>query len=197
MRVVSRPEVRYAESMRQRLSNIEDQNRVAQWLMDEGSVSLAYLLRTDRTILLVCGSMNDYDVLTKISTVLGAPMTSSKVATTTTLPMGAVRVQAARAYTLLEILLPRLVGLKAMEAAAALNFFPPSGLIGGRHTMDEFLTPVWWKFAQRCMAEWNSRRRVKASDAELENWTRAWVEGRIRRARRFLDAATNAKSSLT
>lgn len=188
MNVTSRPELRYANSSRERLARAEDQELIAQWLMDEGSVSVAYYRRTDRTILLVCGSMNDYDVLSRISVVLGAPITSSRSPSLTILPMGAVRVQGARAFALLEVLIPRLVGLKAMEAAAALKFFPPSGLVKGRHTTDEFLATVWRQYARKCLFEWNSRRQVKVGDDELEKWARSWVEGRIRRARRFVDA---------
>ena len=188
MKVISRPEVKYGGLVQQRLSSIEDQNKVAQLLMDEGSVSVAYFPRTDRTILLVCGSMNDYDVLRRISQVLGVAITSSKAPTQRTLPMGAVRAQGARAYVLLESLLPWLVGLKGLEAAGALRFFPRSGLISGRHTTDEFLASVWWGFARKSLSEWNSRRRAKATESELEGWAKSWVEGRVRRARRFIDA---------
>jgi hypothetical protein len=87
-----------------------------------------------------------------------------------------------------EIIGPHLVGLKAMEARAALKFFPPSGLLRGRHTTDEFLTHVWEEFAIHTLHEWNSRRISKLSDHALENYARGWVEGRIRRARRFVDA---------
>ena len=185
--VVSRPEVRYAESMRQRLKKVEDQERTAQWLMDEGSVSVAYSPRTDHTILLVCGSMNDYAVLSKIGEILGVQITSSNAPAVTTLPMGAVRVQGPRAYATLRLLRPRLMGLKGMEADEALRFFPPSGGVGGRHTTDEFLTKTWRDYAKGCYSEWNKRRRIKSSRDDMERLAAAWVEGRIRRARRFID----------
>lgn len=185
--VVSRPEVRYANSVRARLSIGEDQEKVAQWLMDEGSVSVAYFGPTDSTILLVCGGMNDFDVLSQIGRVLGVPITSSRLPSLTTLPMGAVRVQGPRAYALLQALVPRLLGLKELEAREAMRFFPPSGKVKGRHTTDEFLSNVWLEHARKSLFEWNSRRRVKLGSEELEARAKAWVEGRIRRARRFLN----------
>ncbi|HEV2226300.1 MAG TPA: hypothetical protein VGR56_05785, partial [Nitrososphaerales archaeon] len=168
--------------------NNEDRDRVAQWLMDEGSVTVSYFVRPDYTILIVCGSMNDYVVLSRISSILGVPITSSRVPSATILPVGAVRVQGARAYALLETLLPHLAGLKASEAKAALAFFPQTGRITGRHTTDEFLVSVWKEFAVSSLKSWNARRRRKLSDDELVNLSRTWVEGRIRRARRFIDS---------
>ena len=188
LEVVSRPEARFANAMRERLDTTADQDELAQWLMDEGSISVAHSIQKDTTILLVCGSMCDYEVLSRISRILGAPITSSKVPFVTALPMGAVRVQGARAYAVLQILLPKLVGLKRMEAEEALRFFPPSGIVRGRHTTDEFLAKAWKEHAHKTLHEWNSRRRIKASEGELNSLARTWVQGRIRRARRFLDA---------
>jgi len=173
--------------MRRHLRDESDIKRISQWLMDEGSVSLAHFPRGDYTALIVCGSMNDYSVLSSISTLLETPITSSKAPSATTLPMGAVRVQGARAYALLEILKGHLVGLKGSEATAALKFFPPSGRLRGRHTTDEFLLPVWEDFARKSLLEWNSRRRTKMSPQEIDYRATAWLAGRVRRARRFLD----------
>lgn len=188
LKIPSRPEIKLANQMRLLISNNEDRDRVAQWLMDEGSVTVSYFVRPDYTILIVCGSMNDYVVLSRISSILGVPITSSRVPSATILPVGAVRVQGARAYALLETLLPHLAGLKASEAKAALAFFPQTGRITGRHTTDEFLVSVWKEFAVSSLKSWNARRRRKLSDDELVNLSRTWVEGRIRRARRFIDS---------
>jgi hypothetical protein len=155
--------------------------------MDEGSVSICYTKLSDLTQLLVCGSMNDYFVLSRISSILGAPIVSSAVGTSTRLPNGAVRVQSARAYALLRLIRPHLIGLKAAEADAALEFFPRSGVVRGRHTTDEFLTHVWREHALNTMMEWNSRRRVKITQAKMSERVANWVEGRVRRARRFID----------
>ncbi len=193
MNVASRPEVRLARDIRQRLSRVEDQDRIAQWLMDEGSISVCYYGPSDITQLLVCGSMNDYSVLSQISKILGAPITSSRAPQATTLPMGAVRVQSARAYALLELLRPRLVGLKALEATAALSFFTPPGRVKGRHTTDEFLASVWRAYAINTLLEWNLRRRMKIGPGEINVRAKTWVEGRIKRARRFLESPSNPK----
>lgn len=188
LEVSSRPEVGLASYLRRRLTNNEDTRAVAQWLMDEGSVSVAFFKRGNYTILIVCGSMNDYHVLSVLSVILETPITSSKAPGATTLPMGALRVHSARAYALLGILEPRLVGLKAMETRAALHFFPPSGLLRGRHTTDEFLVPIWKDYALQTLIAWNSRRRVKLDQQDLEKRATQWVTGRIKRARRYVDA---------
>ncbi|MDV3278632.1 MAG: hypothetical protein LYZ69_09260 [Nitrososphaerales archaeon] len=103
--------------------------------------------------------------------------------------MGAVKVHAAKAYALLEVLGNRLSGLKAMEAKAALNFFPRSGSVRGRHTTDEFLVPVWREYAHEALKAWNSKRRVKLGETQIGEWAASWLEGRIKRARRFIDRA--------
>jgi len=41
--VKSRPEVRFANAIRSRLTESKGEEKVGQWLMDEGSVSVAYL----------------------------------------------------------------------------------------------------------------------------------------------------------
>jgi hypothetical protein len=186
--VVSHPEAILASTIRHRLSAETDKCKVSQWLMDEGSVSVAYFAKSDHTILLVCGSMNDFEVLSSISEIVDTKITSSKAPGPKTLPIGAIRVQSARAYALLDAILPHLVGLKAKEAEAALKFFPPSGLRRGRHTTDEFLFVVWKEFSLNAIHEWNKMRKVKISEEEINERARIWVESRIRRARRFLDA---------
>ena len=187
--VVSRPELRLANATVSKLNESKQALAVAQWLMDEGSVSVAYLRSSDLTALLVCGSMCDFAVLSRVSAALGANIVSSRLPTQTSLPMCAVRVQSAKAHALLRALKEHLYGLKAMEADEALRFFPSSGVVRGRHTTDEFLEPVWRKFANETLVQWNSRRRIKEPPEVLEGFARTWVRGRIRRARRFIDAA--------
>jgi hypothetical protein len=197
MTTVSRPEAALAANMKRRLSNEGDRRVVAQWIMDEGSISVAYFSRGDYTILIVCGSMNDYSVLALLSKILEVSITSSKSPSPTTLPMGAIRVQSARAYALLGELPPDLHGLKGQEARAALEFFPPSGLLRGRHTTDEFLLPAWKGFSMKTMFEWNSRRRVKTREDRLTQLADISVNARVRRARRFLDASQRSVAPKT
>ncbi|MDV3278631.1 MAG: hypothetical protein LYZ69_09255 [Nitrososphaerales archaeon] len=75
--VTSRPEVGLSNYIRRRLASEDDRTKVAQWVMDEGSISVAFFKRTDLTSLVVCGSMNDFDVLSEISNILAAPITTS------------------------------------------------------------------------------------------------------------------------
>jgi hypothetical protein len=186
--VKSRPEAALASYMRRILVKEVDKCKVAQWIMDEGSVSVAYFSKGDYTLLLVCGSMNDYAVLSSISKILETTISSSKAPGPTTLPMVAVRVQSARAYTLLEIVMPYLTGLKRREAQVALNVFPHTGMLRGRHTTDEFFLDVWKEFAVDVLSEWNKKRKVKTNERELLERAQKWVEGRVKRARRFRDA---------
>ena len=58
----------------------------------------------------------------------------------------------------------------------------------GRHTTDEFLVPVWRRYAIFALNEWNRRWRIGAPNEELAAWAEVWVNNRIRRARRFVDA---------
>ncbi len=193
MDVISRPEAGLANTMKLRLREEVDRCKAAQWLMDEGSVSVAYFRRGDYTILLVCGSMNDYLVLASISDIIDARITSSRVPKETALPMSAIRVQSARAYALLEAIAPHLLGLKAMEAQAALRRFPPSGILRGRHTTEEFFLPIWKQFPLEALILWNARRRVKMSQLEIFALAEKWVEGRVKRARRFIDAPVKSE----
>ena len=186
--VVSRPYIRHSNFIRKCLEDQRDRIRVAQWLVDEGSVSATYSHRSDYTSLLVCGSMNDSDAISVISSILQTPSTCSRSGRITALPLLGIRVVSAKAHALLEILLPEMKGLKAMEARAAISFFPPSGIVPGRHTTDEFMLSVWRNFAIDTLKSWNQKRRQKLSDYEMANMARTWVEGRIRRARRFIDS---------
>ncbi len=136
--------------------------------------------------------MNDYAVLSRVSAAVRAGIVSSKLPEPTILPMGAIRVQSAKVYALLQVLENHLIGLKATETTEALRFFPLSGVVRGRHTTDEFLEPVWKQFALETLYQWNSRRRVKSPSWALEELARTWVEGRVRRARRFVGASPAA-----
>lgn len=186
--VISRPDIRHSNFVRKCLEDPKDRIRVAQWITDEGSVGLTYSNQADYSSLLVAGSMNDYDALSVISSILETPCTCSRSGQTTTLPLLGLRMVSAKAYALLEVLLSEMKGLKNMEARAALSFFPRTGTLPGRHTTDEFLLPVWKEFAISSLRSWNARRRKKLSDEEMTWKARAWVEGRIKRARRFVDA---------
>ena len=183
----SKPEVRHANFVREALKSEPDRIRVAQWVTDEGSVGVTYHPKTDTTVLLVCGEMNDYEAINSISSILRTPCDGIRSPQPTVLPLLGVRMISAKAYALLEILLPYMYGLKAMEARAALAFFPRYGTLKGRHTSDEFLTDVWREFALRSVSHWNEVRDEKLSAGEVQAFADAWVNGRIRRARRFLE----------
>lgn len=184
----SRPEVRHGNFVHEVLKSDSARIRVAQWVTDEGSVGVTYSPREDTTCLLVCGHMNDYEAISTISSILQTPCTGSVSRGPTTLPTLAVRMVSAKAYALLELLLPYMSGLKAMEAQAALAFFPRRGTIAGRHTSDEFLTGIWKSFALSSISHWNDARKKKITESEIKSLADSWVEGRIRRARRFIDS---------
>jgi hypothetical protein len=186
--VISRPEVRHSNFVRRCLAEQGVRIMMGQWIMDEGSVGVTYFKRTNYTALLVCGSMNDPEALDFISKILQTPCNCSRSGRTNTLPLLGVRMYSSKAYALLDTVLPHMAGLKAMEARAALAFFPPTGIASGKHTTDEFLTPVWKEFALLSLKSWSARRRQKIEDEELEILAKTWVEGRIKRARRFVDA---------
>ena len=186
--VVSKPEVRHANFVKKCLEKEIDRIRVAQWVTDEGSVGVTFMSRMDYTAMLVCGGMNDNDAILAISSILQTPFNCSRSGKSGTLPMLGVRMVSAKAYALLTILLPYMSGLRALEGKAALAFFPPSGTLRGRHTTDEFLIPVWREFADASLKSWNAKRRQSLPDNELKAMARDWVNGRIRRARRFIDA---------
>jgi hypothetical protein len=190
--VISRPEIRHGNFVKMCLVDRSDRIRVAQWIMDEGTVGVTYFPRNDTTSLLVCGNMNDCDAIRVISSILQMPPVCTRSSRLATLPLQGVRMPSSKAYVLLEILLAEMQGLKAMEARAALSFFPRTGIISGRHTTDEFMVPVWKEFAINTLRSWSARRRQKLSEVEMKDMAREWVEGRIRRARRFI-GATAAK----
>jgi hypothetical protein len=190
--VISRPDIRHSNFVRKCLANPSDRIRVAQWITDECSVGVTYSNQADYTTLLVGGSMNDPDALSVISSILEAKCSCSKSAQMTTLPLLGLRMVSAKACALLELLLPEMQGLKAMEARAALSYFPRTGTLPGRHTSDEFMIPVWKEFAMNSLRSWNARRRQKLSEDQMKEMARAWVERRIRRARRFIETSATS-----
>jgi hypothetical protein len=78
LKVTSRPEVGAARFVERKLGNSDDRAMVAQWLMDEGSISVAHYRHNGLTSLIVCGSMNDFKVPARVSHVLGVPITCAK-----------------------------------------------------------------------------------------------------------------------
>jgi len=126
-----RPEIPVNQMLSSSLSESESRVRIAQWIMDEASITVAYDLRSDSTSLMVAGAMNDHMVLEPISKGLGVAIVSGAAPAKGRLPMHIVRVQGARAYSLLCLLSKELTGLKALEAKAALAYFPPSGFVKG------------------------------------------------------------------
>ena len=191
----SHPEAMLPSIVGHQLKNETDRVRIAQWIMDEGSVSVTYFWRGDYTSLLVCGSMNDYSVLSELAKLLNVPIVSAKLPELTRLPMGSIRVRSGTAYALLELVSPYLVGLKAKEAKAALDFFPRKGTVKGRHTTDEFLRPAWIEHATSSLSEWNKRRRTPEKRTTLDDLAKSWVAGRVRRARRFVDSQREGSDS--
>ena len=191
--VKSRPEVRHSNFVKEVLASQSDRIRVAQWVMDEGSVGVTHSSRNDLTSLLVGGGMNDFDAIRAISAILRTPYCSTRTSHSIALPMLGFQIRSAKAYALLETILPHMYGLKAMEARAALSFFPRTGTLKGRYTTDEFLLPVWEEFAITSLRAWSARRRKPLSSEEIQRRAKAWVEGRIRRARRFLEGRVPSK----
>jgi hypothetical protein len=185
IRADSHPEVRQANVMKELLSEEGDKIRIAQWIMDEGCVSVSYHTKLQTSSLIVMGSMNDVEALSAVADILQSRITSSKLPGLGTLPMQGIRLQGARGYALLQAVRHHLVGLKRMEADVALAVFPPTGTMKGKHTTDEFFLEVWNEFARKSLSSWNSRRQRRLSNLELEDLAQIWVTRRIARARRF------------
>jgi hypothetical protein len=164
-----------------------DRIRVAQWLADEGSVSVQFERRVDSTYLQLCGSMVDSLALGEIAHILRKNVFSvTRELTQGWLPMMYVKVVGPEAYSSLEAIRSNLIGLKAFEVDEALKFFPRSGVVKGRHTTDEFLTPAWIRFGELVLETWNSRRAAHLTKLELRHLLSGWLESRRRRARRYL-----------
>ncbi len=185
LKLASRPEIRLGNIMKNRLTNETDKVRVAQWIMDEGSISLAYHTKLRTTCLIVIGSMNDDSVLSAVARILGATITSSKPPRPGILPMEAIRVQSAKAYALLEVVQKYLIGLKHMEADIVLGTFPRSGVFKGKRTTDEFFANIWEEFSCNTLKIWNSRRQKPITKHALKEMADIWLKRRVSRARRF------------
>ena len=179
------PEKKWERLVRRLLERESDRIRVAQWIMDEGTISLAYHIRLSTTSLIIMGGMNDVDALSPIANILESRISSSKLTNPGTLPMHVIRIQGAKAYAILEVIRNHLAGLKRLEAEAVLAALPRSGVLRGRHTTDEFYLEVWKTFAVRCLETWNSRKRMKMSEDERHKFAATWVTHRVARAKRW------------
>jgi hypothetical protein len=195
LEVVSEPHVFYANQTRVYLQDKIERARLAQWIIDEGSISVNFDSQRNRTILVISGSMNDFDAIALIARIVHKPLTTSKPPEPRVLPHMKIRLESARAYAALEVLLDFLVGLKHLEAEAALRFFSPSGRVKGRHTTDEFLLPAWKEFATKTLTAWNSLKEFPLAARKLESYANSWLQGRIARSRRFVSGTSSKLGS--
>jgi hypothetical protein len=186
LRVVSEPHVYYANQTKTYLRDEIERARLAQWIIDEGSISVDYVRRYDKTILVISGSMSDFDAIAFIARIVHKPLSTSRRPEPRVLPHMKFRLDGPRAFATLAVLLDSLIGLKRMEAEAALGFFPPNGSLKGRHTTDEFLLPAWMKFATKTLTGWNGLKEFPLEQKEIENYADSWLDGRIARSRRFI-----------
>jgi hypothetical protein len=189
-----RPEIPIRQLLSGFLSDSTSRVRVAQWIVDEASISIAYSLRFDTSSLMVVGAMNDSAAMDIIAKQLGVRVVSGAVPPSGRLPTHILRVQGARACSLLGILSNELTGLKALEAEAALAFFPPSGLVKGKVTTDAYMGSVWRRFARESAELWNARRRSKLSQLQIDEIVDAWVLNRTGRARRGIGERKQARA---
>jgi len=189
-----RPEVPINQLMHDLLSEPEARIRVAQWIADEGSISVAYDCRVDSTSLLVAGAMNDDAVVDAIAQVMAVRVAPGPIPTSGRLPMHIIRVQGPKAYGLLHEVGEHLTGLKALEAKAALSFFPSSGRVKGRLTTDTYMNTAWSQFARQCVETWNRKRKSKLSSNQTEEIIEAWIANRTNRARRGLTSKDSRMS---
>jgi hypothetical protein len=183
-----RPEIPINQFLSSLLSDLASRVRVAQWIVDEASISVAHNSRYDTSSLLVTGAMNDNRAMDAVAEELGVTIISGGRPQEGRLPTHIIKIQCARAYGLLSILCNELTGLKAVEAKAALSFFPASGLVRGKTTTDAYMAADWRRFATESFAVWNSKRRNKLSSVEIERMVEAWILNRTARARRGLTA---------
>src|SRR6266852_1947627 len=93
IRAHSHPEVRQANIMKELLSEEADRIRIAQWIMDEGCVSVSYHTKLQTSSLIVMGSMNNVETLSVVADILQSRITSSKLPGLGTLPMQGIRLQ--------------------------------------------------------------------------------------------------------
>jgi hypothetical protein len=188
-----RPEIPINQLLSSVLSDSTARVRVAQWIVDEASITVAYNLRFDTTSLMLEGAMNDSGAMEAIAKELGVPTISGAAPASGRLPTHIIKVQGARAYSLLGILSKELTGLKALEAEAALSFFPPTGIIEGKLTTDVYMGAVWRRFARESAEVWNMKRRSKLLPFQIDEIVEAWVLNRTARARRGLSRDSPSK----
>jgi hypothetical protein len=181
-----RPEIPLNQLLSLSFSDPAVRARVAQWIVDEASITAAYSRRLDTSSLMVIGAMNDNNTMEVIARELGVQVFSGTEPVRNRLPTHVIKVQGPKAYGLLGILSRELTGLKASEAKAALAFLPPSGLVKGKLTTDVFMGEVWERFAKECVEAWNKKRREKKTPDQLKGIMDAWVQNRTARARRGL-----------
>lgn len=182
-----RPEIPINQVLSDLLSTPAARARVAQWISDEASITVAHSRQSGRTSLMVEGAMNDDGAIDVIAEQLGARVISGATPPKGRLPTHIVKLQGVRAYCLLSLLSDDLKGLKALESRAALSFFPSSGVIRGKLTTDVYMGTVWRQFARQSVEAWNERRRTKLSQTQLDDMVEAWIQNRTARARRGLD----------
>jgi hypothetical protein len=140
------------------------------------------------------GAMNDNGAMEAIAKETEVAIISGAVPASGRLPTHIIEVQGARAYSLLGLVSEELTGLKALEAKAALAFFPPSGIVKGKLTTDVYMGTVWRQFARESAEVWNRKRRSKLSSLEVDEMVEAWILNRTARARRGLSEHWRAKS---
>jgi hypothetical protein len=188
-----RPEIPINQLLSSLLSDPTSRVRVAQWIVDEASISVAYNLRFGTSSPMVVGAMNDTAAMQVIAKQLGVTVISGAVPQKGRLPTHIVKVQGARAYSLLGVLSTELTGLKALEAEAALAFFPPTGIVKGKLTTDVYMGAVWRRFARESAEVWNANRKRKLSQLQIDEMVEAWVLNRTARARRGLSRDSPSK----
>ncbi|MGD0638382.1 MAG: hypothetical protein ABSA72_10135 [Nitrososphaerales archaeon] len=182
-----RPEIPIGQVLSGLLSDPSIRARIAQWIVDEASITVAHSRRYGTTSLLVVGAMNDYRAMEVIAGALGATIMSGPSPKKARLPTHVIKIQGVRAYSLLGLLSRELTGLKALEAKAALSYFTPSGIVKGKLTTEVFMGEVWREFATQSAETWNKKRRMKLTSQQIEEMIQAWIQNRIDRARRGLE----------
>lgn len=112
------------------------------------------------------------------------------------LPLSAVKVRSAEAYALLQAIRKELIGLKKMEAEAALEFFPSTGFMKGRHPTAEFLTSAWVRYGSTVIAEWNRTSPNPVSAAQESLLLKIWLRNRMRKGKWNRNAVVKRKPNL-
>ena len=197
-----RPQLRVKRLLSSLLADAVLRTRIAQWIVDEASISVAYNSRTNSTALLVVGAMNDISAMESIAQILSVKLCAGTKPQEGRLPMHILRVQGMKAYCLLGLIMEELTGLKALEGEAALAFFPPVGFMKGKLTTDVYMVGVWRQFARQSIDVWNAKRRNKLSPQQLDDLVEAWMRNRTTRAKRGtgqpgrLDAPASITSAL-